>query len=90
MLPSDPKIQVLVTKDELRQLIEESVKQTLKTLGMATDDVMESQKDFQQLRIWRETAEEMKRKSLLALIGIAASGLAGAVWVGIKEMLTGK
>ncbi|URA07018.1 hypothetical protein P9A47_gp50 [Xanthomonas phage Elanor] len=59
-------------------------------LGVKVDDPIEVQKDFQHLREWRSTTDSIKRKGLLAVISIVVSGLAGAAWMGIREILGNK
>lgn len=56
-------------------------------LGLKVDDPIEVQKDFQHLREWRETTESVKAKGLLAVVGVVASGLCAALWLGLKEFL---
>lgn len=79
-----------LTPDEARALIREAVRETFLMLGVKVDDPIEVQKDFQHLREWRSTTESVKAKSLLAVVGVVVSGLAAAIWMGIREMLGGK
>lgn len=79
-----------LTPDEARALIREAVRETFLMLGVRVDDPIEVQKDFQHLREWRSTTESVKAKGLLALVGIIVSGLAAAVWLGVRELLGGK
>lgn len=76
-----------LTPDEARALIKEAVRESMLMLGMRVDDPIEAQKDFQHLREWRLTTERVKNKSLLALVGVLVSGLAGAAWMGIRELI---
>lgn len=76
-----------LTPDEARVLIRETVRETLLTLGLSTDDPIQVQRDFQHLREWRETTEAVKSKALLATIGLLTSGAVAAIWIGIKKYL---
>jgi hypothetical protein len=78
---------ISMNADEVRELMRETVRETLTGLGVKVDDPIEVQKDFQHLREWRETTESIKSKGILAMAGIVASGLVAAAWLGIKQML---
>lgn len=77
-----------LTPEEARALIREAVRETFLMLGVKVDDPIEVQKDFQHLREWRSTTESIKSKGMLTLVGIAVSGLAAAVWLGLKELFS--
>lgn len=74
-------------KQELQILIAESVKQTLIQLGITSNDPIEMQKDMQHLREWRKSMDSIRNKSILSLITIAVTGVAAALWIGLKELL---
>ena len=73
--------------EEYRELIKETVKETLLSLGLEVDDPIKVQRDFQHLREWRETSESLKSKGLVTLFGIILSGGLGALWLGFKDTL---
>jgi hypothetical protein len=79
-----------ITEEELRSIIQDSVKQaveeTFVRLGVAVNDPIEMQKDFQHLRDWRLTTASMKTKLLLAATGLVVSALAASAWMGIRSM----
>ncbi|UGL62760.1 hypothetical protein [Xanthomonas phage FMYAK-P1] len=75
-----------LTPDEARALIREAVRETFLMLGVKVDDPIEVQKDFQHLRDWRLTTDSVKTKTLVAMVGVAVTGLAGALMLGIKEI----
>ena len=79
-----------LTSEEARALIREAVRETFLMLGVKVDDPIEVQKDFQHLREWRSTTESVKAKGMLAIVGVVVSGLAAALWMGLKELLGGK
>jgi len=76
---------VAMSHAELNSVVAEAVKQTLVQLGVDTSDPLAMQRDFQHLRQWRESGEDLKRKGTLALLGIFLSGLASLILLGIKE-----
>lgn len=77
----------LLTQAEAQELIRATVRETFLMLGVKVDDPIEVQKDFQHLRDWRCTTDSIKSKGMLTLVGLAASGLAAALWLGFKELL---
>ncbi len=77
-----------LTPDEARALIREAVRETFLMLGVKVDDPIEVQKDFQHLREWRSTTDSIKSKGMLTLVGIAVSGLAAALWMGMRELFS--
>jgi hypothetical protein len=72
---------------ESKALIRAVVKETFLMLGLEVDDPIEMQRDFQHLRDWRTTSDSIKAKSITAVVGILASGLLAAAWLGLKESL---
>ena len=76
---------VAMSQAELNRVVAEAVKQTLIQLGVDTSDPLAMQRDFQHLRQWRESGEDLKRKGTIALLGIFLSGLASLILLGIKE-----
>ncbi len=70
-----------------RDLVKDTVKETLLSLGLEIDDPIKMQKDFQHLRDWREASESLKSHGLTTLVGILLAGLLGAIWMGIKNVL---
>jgi hypothetical protein len=78
-----------MTKDELRELIRETVKESVEEtflrLGVATNDPIEVQKDFQHLRDWRLTSQSIKMKVLASAFGLLVTGGLAALWVGLKD-----
>lgn len=80
---SDVKV-IQLTEPELRELVSESVKQTLAAFGVDVEKPLEMQRDFQHLRDWREAVSAVKRRGMLAFVTILVTGLLGAVWIGIR------
>lgn len=74
---------VAMSHAELNSVVAEAVKQTLMQLGVDTSDPFAMQRDFQHLRQWRESGEDLKRKGTVALLGIFFSGLVSLILMGI-------
>lgn len=78
---------VHIDEDELRRVCQSAVTETLTSLGLQPEDPKAMQRDMQFLRELRETAEAVRRKGILVLVGaLIAAGLA-ALWAGIKALL---
>lgn len=78
---------VILTKDEIRAIVCESVTRALQQLGVDVTDPIAMQHDFQHLREWRTSVEDIRRKSVLTLITIFITGLIAAIWIGVKSIL---
>lgn len=76
-----------MTRDELRELIAETVRETLTQMGADPAHPLEMQRDFQHLRQWRRAGEDLRSKGTLALLGIFLSGVAGLIAVGFRDWL---
>ena len=72
-------------KQAAEQAAEEAVRRTLLTLGMSIAEPLEVQKDMQHLREWRLTTAAAKRHGVLVFLGIIVSGIAGAIWLMVKN-----
>lgn len=73
-----------MSPEELRSVVSQAVKDTLTTLGIDTADPLAMQKDFQHLRDWRESTDNIKKKGLITLVGILVAGALGAMVLGAK------
>lgn len=80
---------VTMSESDLRRIVQETVKETLTSLGVDHKDPFEMQRDFQYLREWRRSSAAIQRKGMLVLVGIFCSGLVAMVWAGFKDKLTG-
>ncbi len=76
-----------LTHEELRRIVQETVAETLLSLGADVKNPLTMQKDFQHLRDWREATETMQRKGLVAIVLLIVSGLAGLVWLGFTSTI---
>lgn len=71
-------------QEEIKELVAETVRQTLLQLGIDSANPIEMQRDFQHLREWRTAGTELKRKGMLALMGIFFSGVITLLVLGFK------
>ena len=78
---------VTLTKGELKEIVSESVYETLTLLGLDHENPLEMQRDFQYLREWRTASEKIKTQGLMVILAILITGLCGALWLGIKQIL---
>lgn len=79
-----------MTEAEIRRIVRESVHETLTTLGLdanAPEAILDLQRDFAFLRRTRMGGEELARKTRLAAMGLALSGLAYLLWEGARAAL---
>lgn len=73
--------------DKMRAVARMTVDELLIRMGIDVSDPIEMQKDFQHLRDWRTSTESIKKKSVLTLVGILITGMAGALWLGFKSFM---
>lgn len=76
---------VLEIKEVVREAVAEAVPETLLTMGIDPDQPLEMQKDFVYLRDWRLTSEAIKKKGILAAVGLMVTGGLGAMYLGLKH-----
>lgn len=88
-MPSEqhPK-QVILTRDEIKELITATVKDTLTSLGVDVSNPMAMQRDLQTVREFRVAIEAIKKQGLLAAVGVVVTGLLAVLGLGIKSWLT--
>jgi ABC-type transporter Mla maintaining outer membrane lipid asymmetry permease subunit MlaE len=53
-----------------------------------TKTITELRADFQHLRRWRKSVEQAQSFTFKAVTTIIVTGLVGAVWLGLKVMLS--
>ncbi len=78
---------ITLTKGELKEIVSESVYETFTLLGLDHENPLEMQRDFQYLREWRTASEKIKTQGLMVILAILITGLCGALWLGIKQIL---
>ncbi|HFH4298112.1 TPA: hypothetical protein ACGJ44_001698 [Pseudomonas aeruginosa] len=74
-----------MTRDELRELIAETVRETLTQMGADSAHPLEMQRDFQHLRQWRKAGEDLRSKGMLTLLSIFVTGSVALFLVGLRD-----
>lgn len=87
MSSGDDQQKIELTKSELRELVRETVNETLTSLGVQHDSPLEMQRDFRYLREWRMTTDRVKIKTIVTIIVTVTSGAIAAIWMGLKTIL---
>jgi hypothetical protein len=68
-------------------IILKNVASVLASFGIEDNDRKELRADFQHLRRWRTSMEQAQSYTFKAVITVIATGLMGAVWLGVKVVL---
>lgn len=75
----------MTRRDDIKDIVSSAVHETLLQIGVNSKDPIEMQHDFQHLRQWRKSGEELRRKGMLVLLGLFLTGLVSLILVGIKD-----
>lgn len=59
----------------------------LTSFGIEEEDRKEIRLDFQHLRKWRRSVEQVERMGWGAVITVIVTGVLGALWLGFKAMI---
>lgn len=78
---------ILLTKEEIRELICSGVEDALIRLGLDAENPLETQADLRYLRMWRLSVETAKTKGMMVAVGIIVSGIIGTILLGLKNLL---
>lgn len=78
-----------ITSDELRDLMKETVKETLRELGVDASDALEMQRDMSFLRDLRKARDTTMARGVVVSVGILTAAILGALALGVKQWLTG-
>lgn len=76
-----------VQQESVDAIVLKSVASVLASFGIEDDDRKELRADFQHLRRWRKSVEQAQSYTFKAVITVVATGLMGAVWLGVKVAL---
>jgi len=74
-------------QDSIDAIVLKAVASVLASFGIEDDDRREVRADFQHLRRWRKSVEQAQSYTFKAVITVIATGLMGAVWLGVKGVL---
>lgn len=75
-------------QDSIDAIVLKAVASVLASFGIEDDDRKEVRTDFQHLRRWRKSVEQAQSYTFKAVITVIATGLMGAVWLGVKVVLS--
>jgi len=70
--------------EETREIIRQTVRETLSTMGMDVEDPHAMRRDLAALRDFRNTREKGKAAAIWALVTAAVSGAVAAIWQAIQ------
>ncbi|MDI1265885.1 MAG: hypothetical protein PS018_21795 [bacterium] len=73
--------------DDIDAVVLKAVATTLTSFGFDEQDRRELRADLQHLRSWRRSVEQAQSYTFKAVITVIATGLLGAVWLGVKSAL---
>jgi len=76
-----------VQQESVDAIVLKAVASVLASFGIEDDDRKELRADFQHLRRWRKSVEQAQSYTFKAVITVLATGLMGAVWLGVKVVL---
>ena len=73
---------------DIEAVLDRAIATVLASFGIEEDDRRELRADFQHLRRWRKSVEQAQGFTFKAVISVIVAGFLGAVWLGIKAMLS--
>ena len=74
-------------RDDVDAIVLRTVATTLTSFGIEEEDRRELRADFQHLRRWRKSVEQAQSYTFKAVVTVIATGLVGAIWLGVKVVL---
>lgn len=79
----------LMCEDEVSALVKSTVRETLTGLGVDHAQPLEFQKDMAWVRDVRRASAAARAKAAAALLGILLTAAAGALWLGVRSLISG-
>src|ERR1700743_626780 len=73
--------------NEVDVVVLKTIATILTSFGIEEEDRVELRADFQHLRRWRKSVEQMQGYTFKAVITVLVTGFLGALWVGIRATL---
>ncbi|WP_445222502.1 hypothetical protein ACKWRH_31695 [Bradyrhizobium sp. Pa8] len=74
-------------QESIDAFVLKAVASVLASFGIEHDDRKELRADLQHLRRWRKSVEQAQSYTFKAVITVIATGLMGAVWLGVRVVL---
>lgn len=75
--------------DEVREIVRETVHETLTKLGAQVENPLESQADFRWLRSARRASDSMRSKGFLAALALIGTLIVTLLTAGVKSLIRG-
>jgi len=73
--------------EDVRDIVRETVRETLESLGFDLRNPTETQADMQALREWRLIVRRARGHVVITLLGILVTGACAALWLGLKTWM---
>lgn len=86
--PPHPRNDTMMLRQEIRQIVDASVRETLAHLGFTVDDPHAIQRDMIHLRLARMGQEETSKWIKRSALGVFISGLLYMVWGALTHALS--
>jgi hypothetical protein len=77
-----------MTETQLREVIRDTVKETLVQYGMESSDLTDVQKDLAFVRRCRTYSEQIGSKVVCVVVGLVVVGIVGGIWLAVKQHLS--
>jgi hypothetical protein len=72
---------------EADEVVLKTIATILTSFGIEEEDRIELRRDFQHLRRWRKSYEQVERVGWGAVITVIITGALGALWLGFKTLI---
>lgn len=79
--------QKLLQPSDIDDVVLKTIATILTSFGIEEEDRKEIRADFVHLRKWRKSVEQAQSYTFKTIITVIATGVVGALWMGIKAML---
>ena len=76
-----------MNREEVREVVKDTVRETLTALGLDAQDPIEVQRDLSWVRQTRLASAAMRAKAGAAVLGLLLTAAATAGWLGLKALL---
>src|ERR1700758_2885826 len=76
-----------IQQSDIEAVVVRAMATILASFGIEEEDRRELRADFQHLRRWRKSVEQAQSYTFKAVILAIASGLIGALWLGIQTIV---
>ncbi|MBV9459012.1 MAG: hypothetical protein JO141_16035 [Bradyrhizobium sp.] len=74
-------------RDEVDAIVLRAIVTILTSFGIEEEDRREIRADFEHLRRWRKSVEQVQSYTFKAVITVIVTGFVGAIWLGVKVVL---